>query len=245
MKKLNQRIKEHLGFAGNEYEASINGTVDIALAIAIYAHKDQKRENGKPYYTHPISCMGLYRNFVGIVEGKHDCIDLDLMDCFDIPFHGVQEVALLHDVLEDTDVTLLEIEEAFDEFGYKSYFNLYIKQALLLITHDKSESYEIYIDKLLCNPIASICKMMDLTDNMNMLGLCRLTDAELDRTIRYAKYFKQINDKWRFIENLQEYIFARTKDKEWWDRIRKESPGMSAKEIARKAHLVDLSFDWD
>ena len=51
----------------------------------------------------------------------------------------------------------------------------------------KSESYEIYIDRMLVNPVASICKMMDLTDNMNMLGLALVKDSELDRTIRYAK----------------------------------------------------------
>lgn len=58
---------------------------------------------------------------------------------------------------------------------------------------------------MLVNPIASICKMLDLTDNMNMFGLASVKDVELDRTIRYAKYFKQINDKWHFIENMMLY----------------------------------------
>ena len=214
MKNLHERIRENFGYTKEEFGIAINGTVDIALAIAIYAHRDQQRENGKPYYVHPISCMSLYRNFVGIIEGDHDCIDLDLLDCYGLPFKGVQEVALLHDVLEDTDITLEEIEEFFEEFGEKTYFNLYIKQALLLITHDKSESYEIYIDRLLVNPIASLCKMLDMTDNMNMFGLSNLSDSALERTIRYAKYFKQINDKWHFIENMQTYKYARSVDKE-------------------------------
>ena len=213
MKKLHERIREHLGYTAEEYVKAINGTVDIALAIAIYAHKDQQRENGKPYYVHPIACRELYKNFVGIIDDKHDCIDLDLMDCFDIPFHGVQEVALLHDVLEDTNITLNEIEDAFEELGAKTYFNLYIKQALILITHDKSESYEIYIDRLLVNPIASLCKMLDLTNNMNMFGLANLDDSALERTIRYAKYFKQINDKWHFIEKIKLYKDARILNK--------------------------------
>ena len=214
MKHLHERIREYLGYTADEYEKAVQGTVDIALAISIYAHREQQRENGKPYYVHPIACRELYRNFVGIIDGEYDCIDLDLMDCFNIPFHGVQEVALLHDVLEDTDVSLNEIGEVFEEFWEKTYFNLYIKQALLLITHDKSESYEIYIDKLLVNPIASLCKMLDMTDNMNMFGLACLQDKELQRTIGYAKYFKQINDKWHFIENgllyKQEFANLRT-----------------------------------
>lgn len=74
-----------------------------------------------------------------------------------------------------------------------------------MITHDKSESYEIYIGKMIDNPIASLCKMLDLADNMNLCGLATLKDAELDRCIRYAKYFKQLNDRWHFLENSLEY----------------------------------------
>lgn len=208
MKNLNQKMKEFYtekGFSESEYNKFLTSSVNISLIISSYAHREQYRENGKNYSVHPYSCMNLYREFVGIEENSYDCIDIDLMYKHNLPFEGVQEVALLHDVLEDTEVTLDEIEEMFNDFGYATYFELYIKQALLLITHDKSEDYEIYIDRMLVNPIASICKMMDLTDNMNMLGLASLKDSELDRTIRYAKYFKQINDKWHFIENLQLY----------------------------------------
>jgi (p)ppGpp synthase/HD superfamily hydrolase len=208
MECLSKKMKEYWmskGLEEKQYEDMLTCTVNIAMAISIYAHREQRRENGISYSEHPYSCMNLYRDFVGIEEDSYDCIDLDLMYKHNIPFEGVQEVALLHDVLEDTEVVLDEIEEMFNDFGYATYFELYIKQALILITHDKSESYEIYIDRMLVNPVASICKMMDLTDNMNMLGLASLKDSELDRTIRYAKYFKQINDKWHFIENMMLY----------------------------------------
>ena len=208
MANLNKKMKEFFmnkGFTEKQYEDMLTCTVNIALMISSYAHRKQYRENGNSYSVHPYSCMNLYRDFVGIEEDSYDCIDLDLMYKHNIPFEGVQEVALLHDVLEDTEISLNEIEEMFNDFGYATYFELYIKQALILITHDKSESYEIYIDRMLVNPVASICKMMDLTDNMNMLGLASLKDNELDRTIRYAKYFKQINDKWHFIENMVLY----------------------------------------
>lgn len=208
MSKLNEKMKKFYtekGFSEGEYNNFLSSSVNISLIISSYAHREQKRENGNCYSVHPYSCMNRYRDFVGIEENSYDCIDLDLMYKWNIPFEGVQEVALLHDVLEDTEVTLDEIEEIFTEFGYNTYFVLYIKQALILITHDKSESYEIYIDRMLVNPIASICKMLDLTDNMNMFGLASVKDVELDRTIRYAKYFKQINDKWHFIENMMLY----------------------------------------
>ena len=208
MADLNKKMKEYFigkGFTEKQYENLLTCTVNIAMAISCYAHRNQFRENGKEYRAHSYSCMDLYRDFVGIEEDSYDCIDLDLMYKHNIPFEGVQEVALLHDVLEDTEVSIDEIEETFNDFGLATYFELYIKQALILITHDKSESYEIYIDRMLANPVASICKMMDLTDNMNMCGLAKVGDEELDRTIRYAKYFKQINDKWHFIENMMLY----------------------------------------
>jgi hypothetical protein len=65
--------------------------------------------------------------------------------------------------------------------------------------------------------------MMDLTDNMNMLGLSSITDKELDRTIRYAKYFKQINDKWHFIENMMLYKKARL-NLQFLERVRQAFP---------------------
>ncbi|MBR4420722.1 MAG: hypothetical protein IKT32_07545 [Clostridia bacterium] len=208
MSKLNEKMKEFYaekGFSESEYNKFLTSSVNISLIISSYAHREQYRENGKNYSIHPYSCLNLYRDFVGIEENSYDCVDLDLMYKYNIPFEGVQEVALLHDVLEDTEVTLDEIEELFKELGLATYFEVYIKQGLILITHDKSESYEIYIDRMLVNPIASICKMVDLIDNMNMFGLAKLEDKELDRTIKYAKYFRQINDKWHFIENMMLY----------------------------------------
>ena len=208
MNNLHQKMKEYflsVEFSEDEYEDFLATSVGIAYVIAFYGHRDQKRDNQAPYYIHPMSCLNLYKRFVDMIDDDPFCINNDLLEKYHLSFKGAQEVALLHDILEDTEVSLDEIEEMFNDFGYATYFELYIKHALILITHDKSESYEIYIDRMLVNPVASICKMMDLTDNMNMLGLASLNDNELDRTIRYAKYFKQINDKWHFIENIMIY----------------------------------------
>ena len=130
MKDLHQEMKEYFmskGFEEDRYERVFSSTVNIASLVSIYAHRNQVRENGEGYYEHPYSCMELYRRFVGIVEGEYDCIDLDLLQARGIPFEGVQEVALLHDVLEDADVTLDELESLFKSYGYESYFKLYIK----------------------------------------------------------------------------------------------------------------------
>src|SRR5476651_740063 len=80
----------------NRFSKAENEQIKHALEFAIAAHGDQKRVAGDPYMTHPIA----------VAETVADW--------------GLQSevvvTALLHDVVEDTDVTLKQIEE---EFGSK------------------------------------------------------------------------------------------------------------------------------
>src|SRR5574344_956739 len=73
-------------------------SVYLSMEIMEYAHRNQKRENGEEYANHPSRCMQEYRELVGIVPDDPFCIDKDLMYEFEIPYDGVQEVCLLHDV---------------------------------------------------------------------------------------------------------------------------------------------------
>lgn len=104
-----------------------------------------------------------------------------------------------------TDVTLEQIESVFAQLSLDKYFNMYIKEPLLLITHDKKEDYPTYIAKLLASPVASIVKFMDMADNMNTTGLVQLGDFELARIEKYAHFSKVINDKWHFLERCRKY----------------------------------------
>ena len=175
----------------------------IAERIATFAHQGQLRENGAPYLTHPFHCLDLYRRFVGIATGDNS--DKDLMRAHGVYFDGVQEVCILHDVLEDTDVTMEEIAQAFSETGLKTFFDSFIKEPLALITHDKSVPYEDYIGIVMKNPVSAMVKMMDMTDNVNLLGLGGLDDAKLSRAKRYLDYIRIINDRYHFIENAFQY----------------------------------------
>jgi hypothetical protein len=194
-----------LGCNEEEIQAYESSSVALAEEISFYAHRNAKRENGKGYFTHPFNCLAHYRNLVGIKENDYFCISRDLMAEFNLPFEGVQEVCLLHDVVEDTDITLEEIQEAYRACDLNSYFQIYIGPALALITHNEEDSYDEYLAKCIKNPISALVKMLDLSDNMNMFGSNALTDKEFNRTLRYANYFKQINDVWHFIENIVLY----------------------------------------
>ena len=70
--------------------------VDRALKFATIAHADQKRKyTGQPYIVHPIEVMEIVKTV------DHD--------------DAMLAAALLHDVVEDTDITLDVISDAFGE----------------------------------------------------------------------------------------------------------------------------------
>lgn len=205
LEKIHKYLKETLELTDDEITAFDSGSVYIAQEIALYAHRNQYRENGEKYVTHPFNCLDSYRKLVGIIPDDYFCIDTDLMAKHDIPFDGVQEVCVLHDVLEDTEFSMEEIEEVFLGLGLNTYFQLYIKKPLELITHNESVPYKDYISLVLENPISAIVKMMDMVDNLNVLGLAELNVKKLERTKDYLDYIKIINDKYHFIEKALSY----------------------------------------
>lgn len=212
---LSECCKDYLteqGYSKKEVENFLDCTVHIAMAIAQYAHRNQKRLNGDPYYYHCYNCLSLYREFVGITEDDPFCIDVDLMYEYGIPFDGVQETCLLHDVLEDTDVSLDEIYEMFSEYGYELYFNANIKKPLLAVTHDKKDNYDKYIEQVLQNDIAAMVKLMDLTDNSNLLTLDSFGEKEYERAHDYVRYFGMIDVVTRYIEKVRKYREAFRKE---------------------------------
>lgn len=190
------------GYEEESLKSMDDSTVNLALKIALFAHKDQKRVNGEDYINHPLGLMLSYRELVGIKPDDYYSVDVDLLEHFDIPFHGVQEVCLLHDVIEDTSFTMEEIKEIYKEQGFEQYFTLYIEEALSLITHDKSENYDVYVLKCMQNRTASLVKLLDLNDNSNVLTLNKLSKRRYERTVNYLKNIKHINDRYHFIENI-------------------------------------------
>ncbi|HVQ26126.1 MAG TPA: HD domain-containing protein, partial [Planctomycetota bacterium] len=64
--------------------------------FADHAHGDQRRDSGQPYLTH---CVAVCRILLDLLESRIDTT----LAC----------AALLHDVAEDTDVTLADVEKSF------------------------------------------------------------------------------------------------------------------------------------
>lgn len=127
--------------------------IEKAISIAVQAHSDQKDKAGMPYVLHP----------------------LRLMLQQDSPEAMV--VAVLHDVVEDTEFTLDQVAEAG--------FSAAVVNALRLLTHNRETPYLDYIELVASDPIARQVKLADLIDNMDME---RIPDPQEKDFARLEKY---------------------------------------------------------
>ena len=204
MNKNLEKIKEYLISTGVDEDINerFKNPIKLAMDICVYAHRNQTRENGENYAYHPFRCFYMYQDMVGFSANKYD---KDLMHKHLIPYVGVMEVCLLHDVIEDTEFTIDDLEEIFSECGFKQLFNDIYKDALIRITHNKSVSYEDYIKIVMENPIASLVKMLDLQDNLRVLDLVELNEKNYRRSQDYLHYIYLINSKWEFVEHIAKY----------------------------------------
>lgn len=208
MNKNLEKIREYLikiGVDKETIESYTQSSTYLALLIMEYAHRNQKRENGEDYAHHPTRVLTTYRELIGIGPKGDQIMDIDLLYENNIPFDGVQEVCILHDVVEDTEFTLEDVKDIYYECGFKQYFDMYIKDALKRITHDKSVEYEDYIKICLKNPISALVKLMDLQDNLRILDLTKYGVDRYKRAQGYLFYTFVINEAYHFIENIDNY----------------------------------------
>ena len=184
---------------------SDGSSVYLAMEIMEYAHRNQERENGEDYANHPSRVLYNYRNLVGIDPDDFFTMDEDMMCKYGIPYNGVQELCLLHDVIEDTEFTVNDVRDIYKDCGFEKHFDMYIRDALERITHDKSMPYEEYIKICLKNPISAIVKMMDLQDNLRVIDLNQLNEQSYNRAQGYLFFILIINDKYHFLEKAHDY----------------------------------------
>ncbi len=126
-----------------------------ALAMCFEAHRDQVDKSGLPYVFHPFHLA--------------EQMDDEASVC----------VALLHDVMEDTDYTVDDIRV----LGMPAA----VIEALLLLTHDASEPYLDYVARVARNPLAAKVKRADLRHNSDLSRLDEVTDLDRARVEKYQK----------------------------------------------------------
>ena len=127
----------------------------MALKLCFEAHKEQYDKSGLPYVFHPFHLA-------------------EQMDTEETTI-----VALLHDLVEDTDYTI----EALVDMG----FDKSITDAIALMTHADNVAYMDYVRAIKDNPIAKAVKLADLKHNSDLTRLDTIDEKALSRREKYLK----------------------------------------------------------
>ena len=137
---------------------ALNEQLEIAIELAIKYHKGQIDKGGNPYILHPLEVM----NNVNRMESKI--------------------VAVLHDIIEDTECTVNTLREwGIDEDAIESINTLTRKEGM---------SYMEYITEISYDFIATEVKLVDLKCNMDLSRLNRkITNKDLERNKKYMKAY--------------------------------------------------------
>lgn len=138
-------------------------TLNRALEIAVVHHSGQTQKNGEPYALHSIRIA------------------------LTLPTEAEKITALLHDIVEDTNISLADLADE----GFASE----ILEALDLLTHSPSADYSEYIAKIATNPLARAVKIADLTDNMDLRRINGpFTDRDIARIQKYRAAYSALTE---------------------------------------------------
>lgn len=143
---------------------------DIALQLANSAHMGVRDKGGKAYILHPLRIAMRLRTD-----------DEELM-C----------IAILHDAIEDSPLTFEDLKE--------KGFSKRVINALRLLTHQKGESYDEYINKMRGNYDALRVKREDLRDNSDITRIKGVSEKDRKRMEKYQISYLKISE---FIKEIE------------------------------------------
>lgn len=138
--------------------------LDKALLIATIAHKGQSDKAGMPYILHPLAVAGRVKSIKQKI------------------------VALLHDVVEDTDLTLDDLrKEGFPED---------IIAGVDSVTRRKGETYADFCLRASQNELGIDVKIADIKENLDFSRLIHPTEEDIrqfeSRSVRYRRELKNL-----------------------------------------------------
>ena len=127
----------------------------MAMKVCFDAHKNQVDKTGLPYVFHPFH----------LAEQMDDEIST--------------VCALLHDVIEDTELSFDDLREMD--------FPKEVLDVLMLLTHEDDVPYMDYVKKIGTHPIAKKVKIADLKHNSDVTRLDCIDDYALKRNEKYRQ----------------------------------------------------------
>lgn len=124
--------------------------IESAYKLAVEAHKFQRRKTGEPYIFHPIEVARICFEEIGLGPTAVIC-------------------ALLHDVVEDTDVSLEEIQKMFGEKVTKIVDGLTKLDGSYNTENLQAENFRKVISTLIVDVRVVLIKMADRLHNLRTI----------------------------------------------------------------------------
>lgn len=135
------------------------------LVLATNAHAGQFDRGGNPYILHPLKVMHYLKT------------DDEELQC----------IALLHDVIEDTDTTWADLKA----IGCTER----VIEAVDALTKMPGQTYDEYKEEVFANEDAMRVKMADLRHNTDIRRLKGVTEKDILRLEKYNRFFLEIQAK--------------------------------------------------
>lgn len=134
-------------------------TLAHAIALAATYFEETFDKGGEPYILHCLHVMN------AMPKGEHD----------------LRIVAVLHDIVEDTSITIEDLRH----MGYSEN----ILESINYMTHRHSDSYDEYIKRIATNRWARLVKLADLTHNSDIMRMKGLGKKDFDRLEKYHRAY--------------------------------------------------------
>ena len=131
------------------------GTLERAIEIAARTHAGQVDKGGAPYILHPLRVM------LRVAPGAQ------------------QIVAVLHDVVEDSDVTFEDLE--------REGFAAEVIKGLRAVTKVEGESYEDFVARAARDPVGKAVKLADLMETSDLSRIAEPSQKDLERVAKYRR----------------------------------------------------------
>jgi (p)ppGpp synthase/HD superfamily hydrolase len=137
--------------------------IEKSLHIALRAYAGKTDKAGREYILHPLRVMAKMKN------------DLEM------------SAALLHDVIEDSDITA---EQLLAE-GIPAE----VVEAIQYLSKNENENYQDFVARAKKNKIAAKVKIADIEDNIDVLRLSSLDENDLARIKKYHSAWRLLQEE--------------------------------------------------
>ncbi|WP_308922593.1 GTP pyrophosphokinase [Janthinobacterium sp. J1-1] len=141
-------------------DISGQGTLERAIEIAARTHAGQVDKGGAPYILHPLRVM------LRVAPGAQ------------------QIVAVLHDVVEDSEVTFEDLE--------REGFSAEVINGLRAVTKVEGESYEDFVARAALDPVGKKVKLADLMENSDLSRIAEPSQKDLERIEKYGRAIRYL-----------------------------------------------------